>query len=746
MTPPEQFLESLNPAQREAVVHPGGPLLVLAGAGSGKTRVITHRIAWLVRQGVAPHGILAVTFTNKAAREMRERVERVLGLGGPWIGTFHGLCLRILRRDGTLVGLDPGFAIYDSDDQVALVRRILRAAGADDTSGSARAFLSRISRAKNAMETPEQVAARAYAPDAKLVAEVYASYVEGLARASAVDFDDILLKALRLLTMDGAPDYADRCLHLLVDEYQDTNRPQYLLVKALTSVHRNVCVVGDEDQSIYRFRGAEIRNILDFERDHPGAKVVKLEQNYRSSATILDAAGAVIANNKARKGKSLWTENGRGEPIELFHAPDDRAEAAWVAMKIQRERADRPFDDCAVLYRTNAQSRPFEEIFRRERIPYQVIGAVQFYERKEVKDVLAYLKLAVNAGDDIAFRRIVNVPARGLGDTTVDAIEAQARAEGIALLAAARRVVEAGTLGTRAAKMLAEFLSTMDAVARRAADEPAAVVIEGIVETVGYEAYLTKSYPGEAQDRMENVRALVSAAVEYEREVEDPTLLGFLDRSALVSDADEVGAQPGAILMTAHNAKGLEFPVVFLAGLEENVFPHARSREDEDVEEERRLCYVAITRARERLYLSRAVQRLQQGIPQANAPSRFLEEIPGALLEVSGPGSLGYFDARGGRTSRDRGWGAFSYGSSAARAAARRPAARQSVPRPSDVPPDEDGFSVGVAVRHPMFGRGTVLEREGAGASLKLTIEFTGYGTKRILPAYTELRREGTTS
>ncbi|HEX4823962.1 MAG TPA: UvrD-helicase domain-containing protein [Candidatus Polarisedimenticolaceae bacterium] len=739
----------MNPAQREAVVHPGGPLLVLAGAGSGKTRVITHRIAWLCGQGVTPSGIVAVTFTNKAAREMRERVERILGAGpgGPWIGTFHGLCLRILRRDGGGVGLDPNFAIYDTDDQLALVRRILRAEGADDAAGSARAFLSRISRAKNAMETPAQMEARAFAPDAKLVAKVYAAYQEGLDRANAVDFDDILLKALQLLTMEGAPDYAGRCQHLLVDEYQDTNRPQYLLVKALASVHHNVCVVGDEDQSIYRFRGAEIRNILDFERDHPGAMVVKLEQNYRSTMNILDAAGAVIANNKARKGKTLWTENARGERIEMFHAPDDRAEAAWVAGRVNRESAKRAYEDLAVLYRTNAQSRPLEEIFRRERIPYQVVGAVQFYERKEVKDVLAYLKLAVNPGDDVAFRRIVNVPPRGLGDTTVEAIEALAREKGLPLLDASRQLLGTPVLGTRAAKMLAEFLAATDAFARRAAAEPAAVVIEGIVETIDFPAYLAKTYPGEHEDRMENVRSLVSAAVEYEREVEDPTLLGFLDRSALVSDADEVGARPGVTLMTIHNAKGLEFPVVFLAGLEENVFPHARSREDDDVEEERRLCYVAITRARERLYLSRAQQRLQQGIPQANPPSRFLEEIPETLLEVSGAGSLGFFDAPSGRRD-ERGWGAFSYGSSAARAASRRaPASSTRTPaRPSDIPPAEDGFSVGVAVRHPMFGRGTVLEREGSGQNLKLTIQFSGYGTKRILPAYTELQREGTTS
>jgi len=751
VNPPSQLLESLNPAQREAVVHPGGPLLVLAGAGSGKTRVITHRIAWLVLEaGVSPGGIVAVTFTNKASREMRERVERILGAGAhnPWIGTFHGLCLRMLRRDGERVGLAPNFAIYDRDDQVALVRRLLRDEGVDDTAGSARTFLSRISRAKNAMESPAALDARAYAPDAKLQARIYALYDEGLKRANAVDFDDILLRALALLDPDKTPDvrerYAERCLHLLVDEYQDTNRPQYLLIKALTSAHHNVCVVGDEDQSIYKFRGAEIRNILDFERDHPGASVVKLEQNYRSTGTILDAASGLIANNSERKGKSLWTENARGEKIALFHAPDDRAEATWVARRVQDEAARRPYEDLAVLYRTNAQSRSFEEAFRRDRIPYQVVGAMQFYERKEVKDVLAYLKLAVNPGDDVAFRRIVNVPPRGMGDTTVDAIESEARAQGLPLYEAARRLVDRGALGARASRLLGTFLETTAGFAARAAEEPAALVIEGIVAGVGFEAYLEKSYPGEAFDRMENVRSLVSAAVEYEREVETPTLLGFLDRSALVSDADEVGARPGVTLMTVHNAKGLEFPVVFIAGLEENIFPHSRSRSnDDDIEEERRLCYVAITRARERLFLSRATSRLLQGVPQANAPSRFIEEIPASLLSESGSAAASFFDAPS-RGSGTGGWGEYSYGSSAARAAARRvqPVAP---PRPSDFPAAADGFSVGVRVNHPMFGSGKVLGREGSGTSLKLTIQFTGYGTKRILPAYTQLKTEGTT-
>ncbi|HUC42725.1 MAG TPA: UvrD-helicase domain-containing protein [Candidatus Sulfotelmatobacter sp.] len=739
MTPPEQLLDRLNPAQREAVVHPGGPMLVLAGAGSGKTRVITHRIAWLVlERGVDPSAILAVTFTNKAAREMRERVEKILGAGArsPWIGTFHGLCLRMLRRDGTRVGLAGGFAIYDTDDQVALVRRILKDLAVDDAAGAARSFLSRISRAKNAMDAPESMAKRSFAPDARLTAEVYSAYVAGLQRANAVDFDDILLKALALLDRDEHPDvlerYASRCLHLLVDEYQDTNRPQYLLVKALSSAHRNICVVGDEDQSIYKFRGAEIRNILDFERDHPGAAVIKLEQNYRSTKTILDAAGAVIANNAARKGKTLWTENAQGDRIAMHTAIDDRSEAAWVARNVLTEGAGRPYEDVAVLYRTNAQSRSFEEVFRRDRIPYQIVGAMQFYERKEVKDVLAYLKLAVNPGDDVAFRRIVNVPPRALGDTSVDMIVQAAKDADETLLAASKRLVAERSLSPRAAKALAEFVDMMDVLSARAASEPAAVVVEGVVEVTGYEAFLEKSFPGEALDRIENVRALVSAAVEYEREADEPTLLGFLDRSALVSDADEIGARPGVTLMTAHNAKGLEFPVVFLAGLEENVFPHSRSRVDaEDLEEERRLCYVAITRAKEKLFLSRALQRLQQGIPMQNAPSRFLDEIPAHLLEVAEP-----------VTGRGYDEPALRSGSSAIRAAARR--TETAAPRfPSDMPPAEDGYSVGATVVHPMFGGGRVVDREGAGRNLKLTIQFPGFGTKKILPAYTQLQISG---
>jgi DNA helicase-2/ATP-dependent DNA helicase PcrA len=747
VTPPEPSgcsLAALNPAQRDAVTHGDGPLLVLAGAGSGKTRVITHRIAWLVSERrVSPWQIVAVTFTNKAAGEMRGRVNALLGgqAEGMWVGTFHALCLRMLRRDGGRAGLAPGFNVYDTDDQMAVIRRVLKGIGAEDAVAGARAVLSRISRAKNAMVTPSALEKKAFSPDARVIAEAYARYEDALGRANAVDFDDLLLRALDLLDPERNPDlrekYAARCLHLLVDEYQDTNRPQYLLVRGLSSKHENLFVVGDEDQSIYRFRGAEIRNILDFERDHPGARTVKLEQNYRSTGAILEVASAVIANNIARKGKRLWTSNETGEPAELFRAPDDRAEATWVARRLREQQGRVAFEDCAVLYRTNAQSRQMEEAFRRDRIPYQVVGSVQFYERKEIKDILAYLKLLANPSDDVAFRRIVNTPVRGIGDGTLRVVEDLARALSSPLFMAARRAVDQSVLPSRSSRMLAAFLQLMDELTTISEDEPAALVIEAILDKTRFESHLEKSHPGESTDRIENVRALVSAAVEYERESDDPSLQGFLDRSALVSDADEVGSRPGVTLMTIHCAKGLEFPVVFLAGLEENLFPHARSvGSSDDLEEERRLCYVAMTRARRRLYLSHAFSRLQQGIPMSNQPSRFLEEIPNSLLTETG-GALwsGSEDRLFERGDREGSWG-----SSAARAGRRAssPPPDPRVGAPSG-PPPVDGFAVGATVEHPMFGAGRILDREGTGRSLKLTIHFVAYGKKRILPAYTKL-------
>ncbi|MCP3977755.1 MAG: UvrD-helicase domain-containing protein [bacterium] len=748
MFPPESpgsatdFLADLNPQQVEAVTHGGGPLLVLAGAGSGKTRVITHRIARLILdERIAPWRIVAVTFTNKAAAEMRERVERILGSteSGCRIGTFHSMCLRILRRDGERVGLASGFTIYDSDDQLAVVKRILKDEGADPDAGTPRSYRAKISRAKNALDSPDALEARAFTPDAKLVARVYRRYEETLARANAVDFDDLLLKTLRLFDEhdDVRHEYAERCEHLLVDEYQDTNRPQYRLVRHLSSVHGNICVVGDEDQSIYRFRGAEIRNILDFESDHPGARTIRLEQNYRSTGNIIEAASKLIANNVYRKGKKLWTDNEEGEKLQLFQAPDDRSEAVWVAQKATELAGGESYEDIVVLYRTNAQSRQFEEIFRRDRIPYQIVGSIQFYERKEIKDLLAYLKIAENPIDDVSFRRVLNTPPRGIGGTTLRVVENVARTTGLPLVEAGAHALDQDAISTRSAKKLREFLDFLADLGVRAAEVPVASLVEHIVEYTKYEVHLDKQYGELSSERMENVRALISAAAEHAEESDDASLQSFLDRSALVAQADEVGARPGVTLMTIHCAKGLEFPVVFLAGLEERLFPHAMATDtDEDIEEERRLCYVAMTRARQRLFLSLAAMRRFQGALLPNPPSRFLEELPDHLVDRLAP-VQGFFDTRYPR-DRERSYGHASSGSSAARAV-RKPAQKPAIPNKPQADPG-DGFPVGATVVHPKFGGGTILNREGGGKHLKLTIHFPMHGAKKILPAYTKLR------
>ncbi|MDX1387599.1 MAG: UvrD-helicase domain-containing protein [Acidobacteriota bacterium] len=737
------ILDRLNPTQREAVTHGGGPLLVLAGAGSGKTRVITHRIAHLILdRGVDSRKIVAVTFTNKAAAEMRERVESLIGLEslGSWIGTFHALCLRLLRRDGAAIGLAPGFNIYDRDDQIGLVRRLLREHDDGDAASQARGVLARISRAKNALESPEQLERRARSPEARRAARLFPLYQEALQRANAVDFDDLLLRTLDLFeaSPETAEFYASHCEHLLVDEYQDTNRPQYLLVRALSARHGNILVVGDEDQSIYRFRGAEIRNILEFESDHPGTRVIKLEQNYRSTGTILKAASAVISRNIHRKGKELWTENDDGEMAELHHAATDRGEAVWAGRRARELQTTMPFEQMAVLYRTNAQSRQFEEIFRRDRIPYQVVGSVQFYERKEVKDLLSYLKLVANPADDVAFRRVVNTPTRGIGDTTVQAIAEIAQDNALPLMEAARHALARGLLSGRATSAVRGFVALIDDLRQQAGEKPVAGLLDGLVGAIDYRAYLEKTYPDRGDDRMENVQSLVTAAVEYWEEDDEATLLGFLDRSALVSDADEVGREPGVTMMTIHCAKGLEFDAVFLAGLEENLFPHVRSIDlPEEMEEERRLCYVALTRARKRLFVSHAGMRRVQGVPMPSAPSRFLEEIPRDLLTETHPDPADEpFDWNAPARPRAR----YGSGGSSAMRAGKRRRSGEPASRPAVGPDPGDGFAIGAGVVHPMFGTGYITAREGGGKHLKLTIRFSTHGSKKILPAYTKLR------
>jgi DNA helicase-2/ATP-dependent DNA helicase PcrA len=695
-------------------------VLVLAGAGSGKTRVITHRIAHLVLdRGVDSPGILAVTFTNKAAEQMKARAEALLA-GRPlraWISTFHSFCVRLLRREATAAGLPPGFLIYDEEDQLAAVREAMRSLDLSEKLHPPRRLLARISARKNSGRLDGD--AEGYAEDLALrVAERY----HGVLRAAgALDFDDLLLRAVRLL---GANEgvlrtWQERFPYLLVDEYQDTNRAQYDLVRLLAGPGGNLTVVGDEDQSIYSWRGADISNILDFEHDFPGARVFRLEENYRSTQGILDAAGGLVSRNLRRKGKTLRAVKGTGDPVRLHEAGDEFQEAAWVT---ERLAALRVKGRVAVLFRMNAQSRLFEEALLRLRLPYLVVGGVGFYERKEVKDVLAYLRLVLNPRDAVAFRRVVNVPPRGIGAKTVDEIERAAAAGAESPWDAAVRLVDEARLPSRALLPLRQFRETLEALRAEAEAAPGRLrrLIERVLELSGYGAALAREESQESQERLENLAELLAAAVDYEAREETPSLAGFLDRAALLSETDRLRDDVPVLLMTLHAAKGLEFESVFLVGLEEGVLPHSRSLSgDAALEEERRLCYVGMTRAMERLHLSWARSRQVFGQRRPTEPSRFLEEIPEDGLERSGarlpfPG----------------------------RPAWPRPA-RGSAPPPAgatgSTPPPADAMRPGVRVRHPLFGVGTVLRREGEGDDLKVTVSFPGVGAKKLVARFAGL-------
>ena len=632
------FLNSLNPEQREAVLQVDGPLLILAGAGSGKTRVIAYRVAYLVGSGLADASeVLAVTFTNKAAEEMRERVEHLLGsdCGRLWVSTFHAFCARILRREAPAIGLSRDFVIYDSADQLAVVKQVLREMQIDESFLQPRAVLSRISQAKNRMESPAAVAASGQFRDGRF-AEVYEGYLEALKASGAVDFDDLLLRTVELLEKAETvrQRYARQFRFIMVDEYQDTNRPQYLLMTRLAETHRNLAVVGDPDQSIYKWRGADIRNILDFEHDFPEARTVRLERNYRSTQIILDAASAVISQNRNRKEKRLWTERKGGEHITYARCGDELEEADFVARTARGVLSGDQSATAAILYRTNAQSRVLEDALRRENLAYRIVGSVRFYERKEIKDTLAYLKLLLNPNDDVSLRRVINVPARGIGKGVMDALEAASdAAEGsaagpdassplLAGLAPARqrRSLWAGLLGglesgrfpARARASLSAFRDLILALGDLSRREPVSTVIGKVLDQSGYVQDLREDRSEEADARIENLSELVSAAREYESRDPEPSLAAFVDRLSLLSEADEAdGAKDARILMmTLHSAKGLEFPAVIITGLEEGLFPHSRSSDDDaELEEERRLCYVGMTRARSRLFLTSAARR-----------------------------------------------------------------------------------------------------------------------------------------
>jgi DNA helicase II / ATP-dependent DNA helicase PcrA len=871
------FLSQLNPQQREAVETTEGPLLILAGAGSGKTRVITYRIAHLIETlGVMPEAILAMTFTNKAAAEMGERVEKLVGglsVAKPLISTFHSFCVRVLRRDiealripsgagGPAVGLSKQFVIYDEADQQQLVKSVMKRLGIDDKQVTPRSVLAHISWAKNHMLDPQEVYLQSADPKTERVAQIYAEYKKELAKANAMDFDDLLLEAVRLLKAVPSvrEHYNRRFQYILVDEYQDTNRPQYELMRLLAGSRHNICAVGDEDQSIYSWRGADIRNILEFENDFPEAKIIRLEQNYRSTQNILQAASAVVSNNLRRKGKNLWTSRQGGTSIGYYEAPDGENEALFVADHIARylreavERGEKPH--AAVLYRTNSQSRLFEEAMRRYQLKYNVVGGFSFYERTEIKDMISYLKVIHNVNDSIALLRVINTPVRGIGKTTLEVLERVALETGLSLWGAIGEAIRRQLLPQRALAALKSFRDLIEdaramltgtyveRLEQTAEGQPALSVVEGalqpsevrqisddqfafdpasfdfeselaegqspspvqqdeapqlsdaqeaadpepfrsaggpantaeilkfLIDRTGYIKQLEQEDTPEAYSRIENLRELVNAAMDSRDRGE--TLDQFLDHAALVSDTDAYDERAQVTLMTLHAAKGLEFPLVFLCGMEEGLFPHSRTfLQPDDIEEERRLCYVGMTRAMDTLILTRAVYRRRYGtdLPEASVPSRFLEEVPSELVEELGIGKSRVGTsaiARSGRTRvspHEPVHYAYEDEDQSASWAGRQQQRRSapvrsynsidniaeffasrgkkfSVPKvPVEEPKGKKGFRPGQKVKHPKYGEGTVYQREGDGEEAKLTVQFPRFGLKKLVEKYAQLEK-----
>jgi DNA helicase-2/ATP-dependent DNA helicase PcrA len=752
------LVSSLNPEQQQAVLQTDGAILILAGAGSGKTRVIAHRIAYLVSEGHAdPSAVLAVTFTNKAAEEMRTRVEALLDMDcrKMWISTFHALCARLLRREAPHVGLSRDFVIYDSNDQLSVVKQGLKELGIDDSATQPRMVLSRISHAKNRMEGPE-VFESSWNPRDQHLGKLYAMYTKALKDARALDFDDLLLYTVELVEKSESvrKKYSEQFRYIMVDEYQDTNRPQYLLIQRLASAHRNLAVVGDPDQSIYKWRGADLRNILDFEHDFPEALVVRLERNYRSTQVILDAASAVIAQNKNRKEKRLYTEQAGGAPILYYRAGDDLDEAEYIARICRQALRDDAENRAAVLYRTNAQSRTVEDALRRAGISYRIIGGVRFYERREVKDALSYLRLVLNPHDDVSLRRVINVPARGIGKGVMEALEAvevgpdddlppllaglQPVVSATSLWSKLTLALERRLLAPRALTVLTVFRDLLVEMTAVAAAEPSVALLLGkALDRSGYLKDLREEHSEEAEGRIENLMELVSAAREYESRSGEPSLAGFVDQLSLLSDADEeAGSKDSHVLMmTMHSAKGLEFPVVVIAGLEEGLFPHSRSADDEaELEEERRLCYVGITRAQRRLVLTSAARRRVYGDYQSTEPSRFIDEIPPHLMETV-PSAMSFgsaqgYAARGGERPWGSGGGGYRQRKRDEAPVYRYEDEDQSVP---------GGLKVGLRVRHPTFGVGTVTALEALDDDIKLVVRFLSVGPKTLRAKFAKL-------
>jgi DNA helicase-2/ATP-dependent DNA helicase PcrA len=741
----DPLLEGLNPVQAEAVTHVDGPLLIVAGAGSGKTRVLTHRIAHLIRhEGVSPFEILAITFTNKAADEMKHRVGALVGPVAEkmWVSTFHAACVRILRRDADRLGYPKQFTIYDQADANRLTGYVIRDLGLDPKRFPPRSVHATISAAKNDHISVDAYAERAGVIYERKIADIFREYQARLQRAGAMDFDDLLGNTVTLLQAhpDVLESYRRRFRHVLVDEYQDTNTVQNEMVLLLTREHRNVCVVGDGDQSIYKFRGADMRNILEFESAFPDVTIVVLEQNYRSTQTILDAANAVIGNNLSRKPKELWTDRGDGNPIVRYHGDDEVDEAQWVTREIAKlhDGGDLRWADIAVFYRTNAQSRVVEENLTRMGVPYKVIGGTRFYDRREVKDALAYLKAVVNPQDEVSVKRVLNTPKRGIGDSSIGKLDAFASGRGLSFTDALRRADDAGITGT-AVKGIARYLELVDGVADLAADDKPAPLLQALLDRSGYLIELQEERTIEAEGRLENLAELVGSAEEAE------SIDQFLEQVSLVSDADEIdGDDSQVVLMTVHAAKGLEFPAVFIMGLEEGVFPHLRSiGEPEEMEEERRLAYVAITRAQERLYLSHAWSRTLYGGTQYNPPSRFLDEIPERLVEAIEQRRA----SRGGRTYGSGGYSS-GYGSRGAGIDANKDRIVERALRgsstgtgPAKHGAEAMGLKVGDDVVHATFGEGVILLIEGEGDKAETVIRFPGVGEKRLLLSWAPIKK-----
>lgn len=738
-------IQGLNRQQQDAVQTINGPMLILAGAGSGKTKVLTCRIAHLLQQGVRPYRILAITFTNKAAAEMRERVDRMAGAAARdvWLFTFHAFCARVLRRDlEKLTGYGNNFAIYDTSDSKNLIKQVLKEMNLDDKRFPIPGIISHISNAKNALLTPEAYAQQAGEYYEQQVAKVYAAYQKKLQANNAVDFDDLLLLTLRLLKENAEvrEKYQSKFDYIMVDEYQDTNHAQYLLTKLLAAGHKNICVVGDADQSIYGWRGADIQNILDFEKDYPNAKLVKLEQNYRSTQVILDAANAVIDNNSGRKPKSLWTDNGNGSEIVYYQAMDERDEARFVIERVQelQQKEHAKLGDMAVLYRTNAQSRVFEEILIKSGIAYNMVGGTKFYERKEIKDVLAYLRLIYNPSDSLSLLRIINVPRRGIGDATITRLAEYAAASGQSLFEVVSNASDVPALASRFANKLDELAEVLFDLMGEAADAPVKQLIEDVLQKTGYIAELEGSGDAQDQSRIDNLHELLSVAEDFaakcERSGDEPTLENFLSDVALVADIDDADLDEDAItLMTLHSAKGLEFPTVFLVGMEEGIFPHARTlMEESEIEEERRLCYVGITRAEQHLFLTNARMRTIYGRSQYYPASRFLQEVPRNLIhEYRRPQVQPRKVVREamGRTEVKHTGSSWSFASRAAFMPADSSAAAGT------------SFRAGDKVMHKKWGAGTIVSVKPSDDGQEVNVAFAGGGIRSLLTKYAKLEK-----